>query len=343
MKYAIFIGSSSENIKIAEAVQHNLHYSDELLPICWNQGVFKISNYPLEDLFRQLHLSAFGIFILADDDKTYIRRKKYATVRDNVLFEMGLFMGALGKDRTCFFVPRNNAIKFRIPSDLEGLNYAKYDSSLLNQNIAAMVAPGCTEIKEKIENNLYNPSLNISIEKYGSFPEFDILYPNLFKVSNKITTSFIHSRRWRENNLDSIEQFFDKNGTEWNVILPNIENKLLLDHLKLHFNDGLTLESKIIDAYDFFLKIQKKYPKKLFIRLYNLYPTYTLYRFDNTLIISLYPLTSERHPTPTFMLNANAINADFFQKDINKILTDTLPIETYKLEKILSLHSIGSS
>ena len=68
MKYKVFIGSSSEHIDYAEAVQIRLSYEKDFAPICWSQGVFKPANYPLEDLLIQLGKMSFGIFVLAPDD-----------------------------------------------------------------------------------------------------------------------------------------------------------------------------------------------------------------------------------------------------------------------------------
>ena len=187
----VFIGSSSENVKIAEAIQKNLSHESNVFPICWNQGVFKLSNYPLEDLFAQLRKSSFGIFVFADDDVTFIRNEEYATVRDNVLFEMGLYMGALGKERTYFVVPQKTNYKYRIPSDLIGLNYASYSPSLADQSIDNMVAPACAQIKERINHLIDSAHPGIVFEKFGTFNEFDNVYSDYFKKSNHITTSFI--------------------------------------------------------------------------------------------------------------------------------------------------------
>lgn len=125
-KYKVFIGSSLEHIKYAEAVQLSFDNDEIFDPVCWTQGVFSPSNYTLEDLMVQLGEASFGIFVLAPDDLVRIREKDYTTVRDNVIFEMGLFFGALGRKRTFFIVPKDTEYPFRIPSDLTGLNYVSY-------------------------------------------------------------------------------------------------------------------------------------------------------------------------------------------------------------------------
>ena len=47
--------------------------------------------------------------------------------RDNVIFELGLFMGALSRSRTFILMPRNGEVK--IPTDLLGLTCLQFEPS----------------------------------------------------------------------------------------------------------------------------------------------------------------------------------------------------------------------
>lgn len=64
--------------------------------------------------------------MVAPDDAAIISRKKQWTVRDNVLFEAGVFMGALGPKRTFLLWPANAQARLRLPSDLLGLATVSY-------------------------------------------------------------------------------------------------------------------------------------------------------------------------------------------------------------------------
>lgn len=103
-------------------------------------------------------------------------------------------------------------------------------------------------------------------------------------------------------------------------MLPDITNTNLLSHLKVHFSDGKHIVSKVLEAYEYFNNLAKKHPGKLSISIFALYPVYTFYKFDNRIIVSLYPLTPERRPTPTFLLDITKQNSDFFVKDIADII-----------------------
>jgi predicted nucleotide-binding protein len=68
----------------------------------------------------------FAIFVVTPDDQIDIRGKQFCATRDNVIFEIGLFMGGLGVERV-IFVSAVNAADFRLPSDLNGITYATYE------------------------------------------------------------------------------------------------------------------------------------------------------------------------------------------------------------------------
>lgn len=87
----VFIGSSKEGIKIARAVKRGL--ADYARCTVWDQGVFKLSTYSLESLAEQARKTDFAIFVFSPGDVTNIRKIKFSTVRDNVVYELGLFTG----------------------------------------------------------------------------------------------------------------------------------------------------------------------------------------------------------------------------------------------------------
>lgn len=339
MKYKVFIGSSSEHLDYAESVQLNIGKVEGIEAICWHQGVFQPGHYPLEDLLTQLGKMSFGIFVLAPDDFIEIRGKKYNTVRDNVLFEMGMFYGALGRERTFFIAPQNTEEQFRIPSDLEGINYARYIWESSEDNFDYRVGAACTQIKRKIKAEMKNIIPRDAIEKYGVFSEFDEIYDGLFQSSKAITTSFIHSRRWRESNLNSINTFLNKRDSHWDILLPNIEDKELIKTIKGHFSDGRTMISKIVDAYMFCVDNIEKYPDKLTIYLYSFYPTYSFYKFDNKMVVSFYPLTSERRPTPTLLLDLEEECNNFFKQDIIDIERMSKEVSIEDLKKLIDKYN----
>lgn len=144
----VFIGSSSEALRVAEAIHSNLDLEFECT--VWNQGVFGLSTMNLESLEQQIGDADFAVLVVSPDDTTESRGNATASPRDNVIFELGLFMGALGRKRTFVVQPRNKKIK--IPSDLLGVVVATYEDERSDGNLRAATGSACIEIKNAIHS-----------------------------------------------------------------------------------------------------------------------------------------------------------------------------------------------
>ncbi len=143
MKPKVFVASSVEGLDIAYPLQVNLQHDADIT--IWSQGIFSLSVTPLDSITEALNSSDFGVFIFSPDDEAKIRGNVIDSVRDNVLFELGLFIGKLGK-RRCFIVMPDN-VDLRIPTDLVGVTPAQYSGSRDRAEIAAALGPACHEIR----------------------------------------------------------------------------------------------------------------------------------------------------------------------------------------------------
>lgn len=120
----LFIISTVESLKIAQQIKLALDYDDIEVTI-WNEsGVFDIGSYTLESLEKAVKESDFGLAVMQGDDIVNSRGNEYAAPRDNIIFELGLFMGHLTRSRTLLALPRGEKVK--IASDLQGLTPLEY-------------------------------------------------------------------------------------------------------------------------------------------------------------------------------------------------------------------------
>lgn len=141
----LFVGSSSEGHEIAQAVQVNLDRVCEVK--LWDQGVFGLTRGTLESLVKAVDEFDFAVLVLTADDLNISRGTTKAAARDNVLFELGLFMGSLGRERTFIFY--NQADSPSLPSDLAGVTLANFEPHADGNIDAALGAP-CTKIQRVI-------------------------------------------------------------------------------------------------------------------------------------------------------------------------------------------------
>lgn len=90
----------------------------------------------------------FALLVLTADDLTIARGMEKAAARDNVLFELGLFIGSLSRDRTFMLYDRTNPPS--LPSDLAGIAAATFAPHSTGNFEAALGAP-CRQIRNGIE------------------------------------------------------------------------------------------------------------------------------------------------------------------------------------------------
>lgn len=119
----LFIGSSVESLPVARAIQLGLEHDNVTVKL-WTDGVFGASSFTMEALESEVRTADFGLMVLAPDDKIIYREAVESAPRDNVIFELGMCMGALTRTRTFFVYPRD--AELRIPTDLLGLTPLTY-------------------------------------------------------------------------------------------------------------------------------------------------------------------------------------------------------------------------
>ena len=312
-----FIASSREQLELAHAVQEELEADFETQ--VWDQDTFGLSEYPLDALLSVLHACDIGIFILAADDITTMRGKPHPVPRDNVLFELGLFAGGLGRERCFLLVPRSKK-DLHLPSDLNGVTTAQYDDRRSDENLRAALGPACNKIRKAVRKRSATLPATVTASLFNQLAEE---FEQRISTARHITLSFIHSRRWRENHNDALQAFLDRDGTNLLVFLPDLENQELIRALHSHFDDGPFIPSFVADAYRYFAGLKQAHQKQVTVRLFRLYPTYTLYQFDDTCILVLYPTTAMRRTVPTFHFTTTSPFGTFVTADTQCLLTES--------------------
>ena len=133
MKFALLV--------LASAFMPSFTYAQETPAPTPPPRVYPVAlpNYDEETATRlQIFLdnSDFGVFIFSADDVIRMRKKEYSAVRDNVIFELGLFVGRLGKGRNFILLPRGED-KLHIPTDLMALTTGTFDPNRSDKNLTA--------------------------------------------------------------------------------------------------------------------------------------------------------------------------------------------------------------
>lgn len=121
-KFRVFVGSSSEALPLANRVKKVLEPDFECT--IWNDDVFKSNKDVLQTLLDESGLFDFGVMLLTKDDVVTSRGKAFASPRDNMLFEFGIFLGRAGDGRAFALVEDGRDMK--MPSDLMGVTMRRF-------------------------------------------------------------------------------------------------------------------------------------------------------------------------------------------------------------------------
>ena len=145
MKPRIFLGSSGQQEKLLQALTRGLRDVCDVEP--WT-SVFDPGVSTLDRLVELTREVDFAAFVFAQDDWTARGPSPHAAAgqaspRDNVVFEAGLFGGALGIRRT-FILHADGA---KLPTDLLGLTAIRYDPT----TTAAIVREINQKLRKAIE------------------------------------------------------------------------------------------------------------------------------------------------------------------------------------------------
>ena len=121
-KPRIFLGSSGKQAKLLQAITRGLEDVAEVEP--WTT-TFNPGRSTLDRLVELSQEVDFAAFVFAQDDWTTTDPSESgeASPRDNVVFEAGLFGGALGIRRTFILHAQGS----KLPTDLLGLTSVRYD------------------------------------------------------------------------------------------------------------------------------------------------------------------------------------------------------------------------
>ena len=157
------------------------------------------------------------------------------------------------------------------------------------------------------------------IERVAPFAGFVQRFDELIAGSTQMVVYYIHSRRWRENHDAAIKAFLDRAETSLEVFLPDLESHELIYSLSRHFEDGPQIPALVVDAYRHFARLARDFQKPIRIWLFNRYPTYSFYRFDDRAVIALYSNTVAKKELPALEITMDSFLGRFLDADIEDL------------------------
>lgn len=248
IKPNIFIGSSREGLHVAELVKK--HLSDFADCRIWNDQVFKFNSSYFETLMELLNFYDYGIMVGTADDLVVSRDQHHSETRDNVLFELGLFLGRLGKEKV-FFLKAKNA---KTPSDLSGISIPEF-SETDGPALEAEIQQRCEEIINQIRSRT-------GIFDGGLFPSVPLAYGYFFNSLLPACRQLLSTKTVKINGTEHVIDSF-----HFSVLIPDdlrSDMKEKVEVAKLQGNwVQLEIPTSATRSYNFYIASAKLDHKNL--------------------------------------------------------------------------------
>jgi len=132
MKPKVFVGSSREALPVVRIVENALSETCDVFS--WDTNSVNPGQYLFEGLLEISESVDFAILILSPDDKLNYRENEYNAPRDNVIFESGIFMSKVGRERV-FLLSADN---LKYPTDIAPIQRVPYQD--LQESLQSAVA-----------------------------------------------------------------------------------------------------------------------------------------------------------------------------------------------------------
>jgi hypothetical protein len=122
----VFVASSTEGLHFARAVGLHLSAAAHIRVWADDPDLVDLSSTLIEVLERAAVEADFAVIVITEDDILVSRGAESRTPRGNVLLELGLFIGAIGRRRTFLLYGDTGALQ--LPSDLGGVVFSQFDA-----------------------------------------------------------------------------------------------------------------------------------------------------------------------------------------------------------------------
>lgn len=149
---AVFVGSTVEGLEYARALQWHFQYDESIRAEVWPE----VFDQPMLSTAEQLDLIKdfdFAVFVMTADDELVSRGNRFSVPRDNLIYELGIAVSAMGRERV--FPLQPYGVDLRFPSDLHGTNPLHFRAVVDEKGVTATdaragIGPAASTIREII-------------------------------------------------------------------------------------------------------------------------------------------------------------------------------------------------
>ncbi|WP_371659704.1 TIR domain-containing protein [Streptomyces sp. NBC_00280] len=344
-KPRIFIGSSGE----AKDIAHSLHkaLSASAAPTVWYEDNFAASRTVIERLDEVAHSEIDGaVLVLTADDLRERAGSTSLTPRDNVIFELGLFIGAVGRDRTFGLLCSHCTKSLELPSDLLGVTWLHFQNPRCNGASSATdpvaylghLTSAVRGAADQILNGL--KAAKVSPVRAPGLPDLVKAYPMRRLVTRHTWNEVLQNASrhiWlygmaehgyaEDDDVPELLASAAFRGCEIRVLLLDPDHSGTLSVDREEGNPSGTIAPRIRAALARFQAMAEACDGNMQVNVYDGPPTVSIVRGDDRILVTPYVRYISGNNTPTFELESAEPVGMFgrYARHFQKVWNDSRP------------------
>lgn len=249
----IFIASSTFGKPLASEIKKRIVKKNPAITCnCW-WDVIPPSENTLPAILGQCKTSDFFIAILTADDLIIKNNEKDSIPRDNCIFEIGLFMGALGAEPYRCFLLTHNIKKEALPSDIRDLNQLSLDG------------PNPSKVSTWLTTNFNDTNRSETLEVYLEPTTNNLFDDKVDKILDKIKELKPYYKLKQDKRLPTISKKdllnLEKSTTEHGILQPPskvlVMSRNPIEAKDKEFADQVMINMHGQIQYDYFFQADK--------------------------------------------------------------------------------------
>lgn len=153
-------------------------------------------------------------------------------------------------------------------------------------------------------------------------------WTELIKGSRQIDVFIAYGSTWLSSNNTELVEFSQKRGNKFRYILPDPDDDLAMQALAERFDyTPEMIKAKVNEAAKAVAKLSKAGKADIRVWFRKGAPTFTCYRFDDKVVVTLYQHKVGRGPVPTFVIDGGTFKS-FFEGDLQAIVSQAREVGT---------------
>jgi hypothetical protein len=151
----------------------------------------------------------------------------------------------------------------------------------------------------------------------------------LFNDASKIDIFFAYGATWRNRHNQKLKDFVSREKSRLRIVLPDLNEPQTTAELAKRFNvQQATLIGYISEAEQFFLSLRACCGSESVVELWRYpgSPLFSLYRFDNSMVVTTYTHRRSRCPIPTFVCKNTGTLFEFLYNEFQAMIAGDHPL-----------------